>query len=116
MAYGVAALAVCVIGAGILLSGGSQVSDLADVDRPSFVQPVTFVQAEEQPLVVPVTLLADTRQAAEKMEADMVASISAESIPTSEKPLIILRVDSRHQSERGRLSFGGDASVPVSFE
>ncbi|HMP90350.1 MAG TPA: hypothetical protein PJ991_09110 [Kiritimatiellia bacterium] len=113
LAYGAAALVICVAGASVLLRGGS--ADQALVQNTEIATPAVIELATEQPLVMAVTLKDDFQDAAIP-DKEMLVSVNPEPMATADKPLIILRVDSTHQPERGRLSFGGDASVPVRFD
>jgi len=111
-AYGAAALLIGMVGAGLFVSGGS--SDLvvaeADVSVPP---PAAVMEISGEPDVVSVELAMVPEAIAEE---EQLAAVAPNIIPSSEKPLIMLRVGADFPAERGRMKFGGEASTPVSFE
>lgn len=100
MAYGLAALALAVVGG------------LVAINRPASEAPVV---AAEVPLVVePVMMLADVP---EEAVVETLAAIDPAPFPAFDKPLIFLGPDTTniHPSRSG-MTIGGGQLVPVSFE
>lgn len=98
-AYAAAALVVAALGA-TLLAGGRA------VDGPALAEP-----SASPAVIEPVVFAAETT-GAETNEA-----VIAASEPVMPKPIIMLRVNAdEFPANGGGLTFGGDASVPVSYE
>jgi anti-sigma-K factor RskA len=74
--------------------------------------PAVAVMAPPEPVIEQVTFVAEAL--AETNEA----SVMTASTPAPEKPIIMLRVnaDELIDTPRSGLTFGGDSSVPVSYE
>lgn len=103
VAYAAAALVVCALGVGLLTNREPEAVSVAVNEAPA-VQP-------QQPLPEPVQMRMEPVSPA--VEAQIAEAVR-ENYAGFEKPLIVLRVDSNPGTSR--MSFGSDASVPVSFD
>ncbi len=108
LAYGMAALAVAVVGSAVVLNRGG-------LDVPSIVQNAPQI-SEESLTPEPVVFVAEAVQPEEPTIATEIAS--AESVfPAFNKPIIFLRTDNTNiQPSTPRMQINGGQVVPVSFE
>lgn len=105
LSYGLAAMIICMVGLNFFMGsdqGGAEIATAPDVPT---------IESDAAPKVVE-TLAEVITPASEKIEE---VAINTKEFPAFEKPLIVLQVSSNPQPSSG-ISFGGGASVPVSFE
>ncbi|HMO51962.1 MAG TPA: hypothetical protein PKE26_09985 [Kiritimatiellia bacterium] len=102
VAYGLAVMVLVLVGAGAYMrmetSGPSITAEVAPLSPPDVTPMIASTQDEAWPAAV----------------EDALAAVEA---PSLDKPVIMLRVDATSLTPgSGRLSFGTEASTPVSFE
>lgn len=112
-AMAVAAVALVAIGLAFAWRPGADGSAaVAAIETaPPVAQPEAVVLLPELP-----DLLADIPAETEEQRDSNTVELAAETIPTAEKPLIILRVDPAVTPYGERIRFGVPDSTPVNFE
>jgi len=113
-AWGVAALALAVLGSVVFWRGDvNQAGTVAVLDAPgTLLEPVVRELALPEPDVLAPSMLLAAEEPTATNE-----SLIATSEPVIQKPIIMLRVSAEEfQSGRSGLTFGGDSSFPASYE